>query len=158
MGYVEDHIFLMTSIFAGSVMLLLGVFLVAEVMSIPQFANTPGTAAIQQNFGYIDGLMLFGVVCFCIANVLLAYFLPSSPLFFVTYLVVAAVTFVFAPIYANAYALLAQTNVLAAAAQQLPYTALIMGHLPIISLVIATLVGLANYAKRPEQAAYAGLL
>ena len=102
--------------------------------------------------------MIVGVVMICIGEVLLAYFLPSNPVFFILYILIAFITFIFAPIYTNLYTVMATNPTFAAAAQMLPYTALVMNNLPIISLVISAFVAMASYAKKPQQQTYSELL
>lgn len=157
MGFVEDHLLMISMLFGTALMLLIGVYLIGAVLTVPQLQSASATV-IQQNFTYLDGIMIVGVIMLTIAEVLLAYFLPSHPVFFIIYLLVVLVTFVIAPIYTNLYTIMATNPTFAAAAQLLPYTAAVMNNLPMISLIISGLVALATYAKRPQQQAFQELL
>lgn len=157
MGLIEDSLYIVTSAFAASLMLLFGLYAIGQVGDVPALA-TPSAAIIEQNFTYLDGIMVIGVIGLSLAALILAFFIPSHPIFFgISYVVAVIVLIVISPVYSNAYALAAQLGPIAAAGQSLPYTAQIMGNLPIIAIVVSALIALVSYAKRPGDNVLAGI-
>lgn len=147
MGGLEDGVYIITSLFAASLMLVCGYYIVTTLAGFPQFASTTATA-VQENFTYLDGLIVFGMVLLFAGSAVLAYFLPTHPAFLFTWLLTAMMAFILAPIYSNLYASLAAQPLLTASFDTFPLTALVIGNLPIIALLINALIAIVSYGKR----------
>ena len=146
MGLIEDSLYISMALFAAAVTLVLGFYAVSQVAGIPIFAGPTATAVVN-NFKFLDGVMLLAVIGFCLASVVLAYFIPSSPVFFFTFIIVAVLTFVITPIYTNAYSALAANTTIGDTFASFPATNAIMTNLPLLSFVISALIAVVTYAK-----------
>lgn len=156
MGNTEDGVFLITTIFASALMLGLGYYLITTLISFPQFAGATANT-VKDSFTYLDGLIALGAVLLFAASAILAYFLPTHPAFFFSWILTAIMAFVISPIYSNLYAQVAQLSVFGTSFDAFPLTALLVGNLPILSLLLITLIALVSYGKRFNPASLASL-
>ena len=112
-----------------------------------------GTTFSQQivdGWGILDTTFIILTIVFAMAAIMLAYFVPTSPVFFVVMVVEILFILIFIPTFSNAYAMIAQTPALADAFDVFPNIAWILGNLPLFSLLIAGAVAFVQYGKNPQ--------
>lgn len=147
MGALEDSLYAITSVFSAALVLVIGYYVVSQLITFPQF-NTATAQAVQTNLTYLDGLIAFGVVLLFVGSMILAYFLPSHPVFFISFILNAFVALIISPVYSNLYATLAKTPLLNPSFELFPLTALMIGNLPLITLVLSALLAIVSYGKK----------
>lgn len=147
MGLLEEVVYIMGSLFAGAICLVLGYYMVTQIGALPQFASLPTTTAAVGAIAGLDMALITGVIFLSIGSVILAYFIPSHPAFFFTYILTLALVILLAPQLSNVYATLAGVGPVSAAFQAFPLTAAFIGNLPIFALALSTLLAVVSYGK-----------
>lgn len=153
MGVIEDSVFIATGIFASAIILVMGYYAMTALTSYPDL-NSATADIVKTNYRYLDGVLVFGAILFCVASIILAYFIPSHPIFVFAYLLVISVLIILTPVYSNTYALLAKLPEFTATFDLFPYSALMVGNLPPISIALSLLIALVSYGKSPQRSGY----
>jgi len=133
--FAAAAIFLIPSYYAISALNDMGIFPV-EVMT-----------SIISLFGAFDYIIASAFVIYFIISIILAYFLPSSPAFFITLFFNAIFALVIVPQISNAYAMIGTNTVLETAFNSFPLTNYVIGTLPLLAFILTLVVAIITYGK-----------
>lgn len=147
MGLLEEVFFLFTTAFVGGLTLVLGYFAVSQIAGLSQFSGLSVTPAVISALTAMDMAIVVGTVFLAISSVVLAYFIPSHPAFFFTYILTLILVLLTAPQFSNVYAQIANISILNPYFNNFPLTALLIGNLPTWCLVFSTVLAIVSYGK-----------
>lgn len=97
---------------------------------------------------WFDGMYVFTLGMFWIGMIIGSFFVRSHPIFFIIMVILLLITFVVGMLLSNVYQEVVSNPDLADAANALPMTNWVMGHLLEVMLVMGTTGLIALYAKR----------
>jgi hypothetical protein len=150
MGVGNDPIFLAVELFFAAIVLVVGFYTMTTLQGMAIIPTEVMTAIIDLFKGF-DLLIALAFVLFSLVSIMLAYFIPSHPAFFFSYILVAIFAFIITPILSNAYAQIAAIPTTAAAFAAFPLTAWVIGNLPLLTFILTSILAVVSYGKSSTQ-------
>ena len=155
-GGVWDLLFIALAMFMLGFGILIAHTIITEVIATTSFTATAAgvltnaqTAVATFNLGFI--IIFVGLAA---TTVILAYMVPSHPIFIVTGVLTLVVLMVLIPMFSNAFGVLAADSQLSTAAASFPMVTYIMDSMPLWTAVIGMMVIIVMYVKWRNQSSY----
>jgi len=155
-GGVWDLLFIVLAMFMLGFGILIAYTVITEVIATTSFSATAAgvlvnaqTAVATFNLGFI--IIFVGLAA---TTVILAYMVPSHPIFIVTGVLTLVVLMVLIPIFSNAFGTMAADTQLSTAAASFPIVTYIMDSMPLWTAVTGMLIIIVMYVKWRNQSSY----
>jgi len=155
-GGVWDLLFIVLAMFMLGFGILIAYTIITEVIATVSFSSTATgvltnaqTAVATFNLGFI--IIFVGLAA---TTVILAYMVPSHPIFIVTGVLTLVVLMVLIPIFSNAFGTMAADTQLSTAAASFPIMTYIMDSMPLWTAVTGMLIIIVMYVKWRNQSGY----
>lgn len=155
-GGVWDLLFIALAMFMLGFGTLIAYTIITEVISTTSFSSTAAgvlvnaqSAVATFNLGFI--IIFVGLAA---TTIILAYMVPSHPIFIVTGVLTLVVLMVLIPMFSNAFGVMAADSQLSAAAASFPMITYIMESMPLWTAVIGMMVIIVMYVKWRNQSSY----
>jgi hypothetical protein len=155
-GGVWDLLFIALSMFMLGFGILIAYHVITQVIATTSFTSTAAgvlvdaqSAVATFNLGFI--IIFVGLAA---TTIILAYMVPSHPIFIVTGILTLVVLMVIIPIISNAFGSLAADTQMATAASTFPIITYIMDSMPLWTAVIGMMVIIVMYVKWRNQSSY----
>lgn len=155
-GGVWDLLFIALAMFMLGFGTLIAYTIITEVISTTSFSSTAAgvlvnaqSAVATFNLGFI--IIFVGLAA---TTIILAYMVPSHPIFIVTGVLTLVVLMVLIPMFSNAFGVMAADSQLSAAAASFPMITHIMESMPLWTAVIGMMVIIVMYVKWRNQSSY----
>lgn len=97
--------------------------------------------------GVYDYMVLGGLIAAFISMIIVAFMIPSNPIFTIVYIIILIINVWLSAVIANAYNTFATSSTLASATSAMPIQREIMLNLPIIMMILGIVVLIVTYAK-----------
>jgi len=110
--------------------------------------NTRPMEQAQTSLQIFDYGFITILISLLVATILLAYQIPTNPIFLPVSIIFLAVLVLLGTIYVNVFDKFSQTSFVQSAANSLPWVTTVMQNFHIISAVMGTIVIIAMYSSR----------
>ena len=152
---MEDIGYIGVSLLSLAIVVVLFGYIFAQFYSIPIFQFDLFKQMID-GWKTWDTFFIFAVLILCLGTIILAYFVPTHPAFFIAGILNLLLIMMVAPMFSNIYAAIMEGTPLLVIANDYPKMNYIIGIMPIISLAISILLIAVQYGK-PQSGGMRGL-
>jgi len=155
-GGVWDLLFLALAMFMLGFGIIIAYHIITQVIATTSFGSV-GAGVLTNAQSAVATFNLGFTIIFvglAIATIMLAYMVPSHPIFIVTGIMTLVVLMVIIPIFSNAFADITTDTQLSTAAAVFPIVTYIMDSMPLWTAVIGMMVLIVMYVKWRNQSSY----
>lgn len=150
MSSVLDMVSIVLAIFLSVIAVLIGLVIIGTLVSIDTFSGA-SYQAVLTNFKILDQVIFVAVVGLCIATILFAYFIPTHPIFYFSWVLTGLIGFVLSPALTNAFKMVAENEAIVSYSAMMPLSNAVMSNLPMITLFITVIMLVVAYGKPKNQ-------
>ena len=143
-----DVLYMTAELFGAALIIGISFFLFTTLNDSP--IGTDFSQQIVDGWSVFDTVFILMTVALAVSAIMLAYYVPTSPAFILVMVIEILMVLIIVPAFSNVYAVVAGQPELSNSFDAFTNIAWIMGNLPLISLVIAGGIALAQYGKNPQ--------
>lgn len=147
-GSTFDVLLIVLVVFVMGVMMMVGNTVLTQVVAATNETGALNHTIVQSGINAVrgyDAMMPFIIVGLVIVSIVLAFQIPTHPVFIVPAMFSMIIIIVIAAQFSNIYDRIADTSALAAEAEQQPITLATMENLPMVALILGIVIMLAMF-------------
>ena len=150
-GTVTDILIAMVMLLIVSIVILFVVYIWSQITGNGIFQSAtakPIVSSVNTSFSFLSDAIVVMFFMSCFGAILLAYFVPSHPVFMVVAIAILIPLILVADVFANVWQQLVSTSFLAVVSNTyFPLVTMLFKFLPFISLAVSILLIVLMYSK-----------
>jgi hypothetical protein len=150
MSAIHDPLVVMVAVFIMavlSVIVLTVVFTIGETDAFQKPSIKNDVDNLMNSFKLLDYMAGIGLICFILTTILLAWLIPTHPIFWIFFLIQGFATFLITPFFTHAFKVFIESSSFTSIVDYFPLTQGIMSVLPLASLASTFVLLYVSYTR-----------